>query len=383
MIASKRAGEGQQVWWVAPDYPRALLGWRMMLDLTKQIPGREVTKMEYRITMPGGGWIQLKSAVNPDALRGESLDYVIIDEAADVAREVWYDALRPSLSDRRGGAMLIGSPKGRGNLLYELSLMALKDPDNWATITLPTWKNPYVPAEEIEQARRDLPARIFRQEYGAEFVSFEGRVYDNFDIQGPMCFHEPPDIKQYHSFWGGIDFGFRNPTVMVVGGETGDGVVDIIDEHYERRMKPGEIVAACMELQAKYGVKQWWADPADPKQIAELQDAGINVEHAPRTTNGETSVVQHEVGLVAALLEQDPVGLRFYVPNCPETVREHDVYRYPSVRDGNPSHEMPLKIDDHAPNAVHYMIHGLSEWYGWPNVTGFTGPSGASSSLPS
>lgn len=380
-IAIKSGLEGRRVWWVAPDYPRAKIGWNMMMELTAPIPGRIVRRMDKVIEFPGGGWVQLKSGKDPESLRGESLDGVVLDEAADIQRTVWFDSLRPALSDRQGWGLILGSPKGRGNLLYELSLMATKDPDNWETIVMPTWKNPYIVAEEIEQARRDSPERTFRQEYGAEFVGFEGRVYDNFMLDGSMCVYEDVDTRRYHSYWGGIDFGFRNPCVILVGGEDSDGTIDIIDEHYERRMKPGEITAKVMEMQAKYGIKQWWADPADPKQIAELQDAGINVEPAPRTTGNETSVVVYEVGLVAKLLEQDPVGLRFFPERVPETVREHDVYRYPPVKDGNPSNEMPLKIDDHAPNAVHYMIHGLSEWYGWPGASGATGPPGDAQGL--
>lgn len=356
--------EGGRVWWIAPDYPRAKIGWRMIDEITAAVPGRSMRKMEQMILFPGGGWVQLKSAVNPDALRGEGLDLVVIDETADVQRTVWHDAVRPALSDRRGDALIIGTPKGRGNLFYELYLKGIHDAE-WGSFQMPTWTNPFIPKSEIEQAKLDMPLRTFRQEYGAEFVSFEGRVYENFDPEGVMVFDHGLNMQDYHSRWGGIDFGFRNPTAIVVGGETGDGVVDIIDEHYERRLKPAEIVSIVMEMQAKYNVRQWWADPADPKQIQELYDAGINVEHAPRTTAGETSVVQHEIGMVSALLEQDPPGLRIFRPNCPNTVREHDIYRYPQVRDGNPTNEMPLKLDDHSCNAVHYMIHGLSEWYGW------------------
>ena len=274
---------GGLAWWVAPDFPRAKVGWRMMLALTRQMPGVTIHRGEAIIELPGGGWVQLKSAVNPDSLRGEGLDHVTIDECADVAELAWTDALRPALSDKKGGALFIGTPKGRNwfHGLYRKGVVG--DDPEWQSFQMPTSTNPHIPRSELRQAERDLPSRTWRQEYLAEFVTFAGRVYETFDPDGPHVFRGHVDRGRYaKGFWGGIDFGFRNPTAIVVAGEDRDHGVDIVDERYQRRLKSEEVVTLVRELDQKWGVRQWWADPADPQQIADLQQAGINVMAAPR-----------------------------------------------------------------------------------------------------
>src|SRR5690554_3151365 len=104
---------GGRAWWVAPSYPMATVGWRGIKHLAKQIPGITAREVDRLIELPSGGSIQVRSADNPDSLRGEGLDFLIIDEAAFVREEAWTEALRPALSDRQGRAMIISTPKGR------------------------------------------------------------------------------------------------------------------------------------------------------------------------------------------------------------------------------------------------------------------------------
>ncbi len=84
----------------------------MARHLARQIPNADPSESERLIVLPGGGEFQVKSADNPDSLRGAGLDGVVVDEAAYVKEEAWTEALRPALSDRRGWAMFISSPNG-------------------------------------------------------------------------------------------------------------------------------------------------------------------------------------------------------------------------------------------------------------------------------
>lgn len=127
------------------------------------------------IILPNGGEIWVRSADNPDSLRGEGLDFVVIDEAAYVNEDTWLQAIRPALSDRQGRALFISTPNGL-NWFWDMYRMAEYD-KTFASFSFPTSSNPHIPPEEIEKAKAELPELIFRQEYLAEFVSMEGSVF--------------------------------------------------------------------------------------------------------------------------------------------------------------------------------------------------------------
>ena len=170
-ICVKTAADGGRAWWIAPTYKVSEVGWRLIKRLARQVPGADVKQAERLIFFPNGGEIQVRSADNPDSLRGEGLDFVVMDECAFIHEDAWQEAIRPALSDRKGRAMFISTPKGQ-NWFYRLWLRCL-DPtqDEWHGWQLPTAANPYIDPAEIEAARLGLPERIFRQEYLAEFLA--------------------------------------------------------------------------------------------------------------------------------------------------------------------------------------------------------------------
>ena len=192
------ACKGGHAWWVAPAYPTGLIGWRLMKILGRQIPGTLPRESELMLTFPGGGWVQVKSADKPASLRGEGLDLVVVDEAAHIPKfdEVWEQSLRPALSDREGDALFISTPKGF-NHFWELYKRA-EDDEKWASFQYPTSTNPYISPAEIEEARRQLPSLVFRQEYGAEFVQLAGALFQRewFNI-----IEKAPENINYVRFW--------------------------------------------------------------------------------------------------------------------------------------------------------------------------------------
>lgn len=174
VLCIARALEGRRAWWVAPSFPIAEIGWRLIRHLAKQMPGTEIHLGDRRAQFPTGGWVQVKSADNPDSLRGEGLDLVVLDECAFMAEEAWQEALRPALSDRCGGALFISTPKGR-NWFWRLYQGV--DGEDWARWHFPTSANPFIPAGEIEAAKANLPERVYLQEFQAEFIDDAGGVF--------------------------------------------------------------------------------------------------------------------------------------------------------------------------------------------------------------
>jgi len=176
-LCIKTAADGGRAWWVAPSYKMSRVGWRLISRLAAQIPGAVTQKSEWLVTLPGGGEVQVRSADNPDSLRGEGLDFVALDECAFMREEAWTEALRPALSDRKGRALFISTPKGR-NWLWRLWQRCIDDHDlEWRGWQLTTSDNPFIDPAEIEAARQSLPERIFRQEYLAEFLDDSSGVF--------------------------------------------------------------------------------------------------------------------------------------------------------------------------------------------------------------
>lgn len=171
MLSLKTALEiGGRCWWLAPSYPQSSAAWRELKALAAQIPERRVFEDGRRILLPGGGEIVVKSADSPESLRGEGLDLVVLDEAAYINGEVWTDAIRPALSDRRGGALIISTPAGY-NWFHEAYERGQEGRSDWQSWQYPTSDNPLIDAEEIEAARESLPGRTFAQEYMAAFTA--------------------------------------------------------------------------------------------------------------------------------------------------------------------------------------------------------------------
>lgn len=199
------AAQRGRAWWIAPTYKVSEVGWRLIRRLAEQIPGADIKRGDRMILLPNGGEVQVRSADDPNSLRGEGLDFVVFDECAFVQEEAWTEAIRPALSDRKGRAMFISTPKGH-NWFWRLWQRCIDvHDDEWHGWQLPTSDNPYIDAAEIEAARRGLPERIFNQEYLAQFLDDAGGVFRHVMDAATA---EPQDGNHHgHEYTFGIDWG--------------------------------------------------------------------------------------------------------------------------------------------------------------------------------
>lgn len=206
------ASKGGRAWWVSPSYKTSEVGWRPL----RRIAGRanaKIRKVDRNIVLPGGGTVTVRSADNPDSLRGEGLDFVVLDECAFMKQEAWLGALRPALSDRLGRALFISTPKGRGWFwqLWQQGKQGDKDYESWQ---FPTSVNPYIAESEIEAAHRNLPERVFRQEYLADFIEDAGAVFRRvMDCATADGCEEP--VKD-HEYLFGVDWGKLNDFTVII-----------------------------------------------------------------------------------------------------------------------------------------------------------------------
>ena len=182
-LGTYEAMRGNRVWWVAPSYKLASVGWRSLRIMASKIEGSQVRLGDRSITMPGGGWLQVRTAMGVGGLRGEGLDFVIYDECAQGAEESWSAELRPALADRKGRALFISTPRGRANWFYGLFQHGMSGADGWQSWHFPTASNPYIDEDEIAAARELLPADVFDQEFLAEFNDAGSSPFEADDIR--------------------------------------------------------------------------------------------------------------------------------------------------------------------------------------------------------
>jgi hypothetical protein len=158
--------DGQRCGWFSPTYKYQIEVWdSLVFRLRSAI--RTQNKTDKRIELITGGIIECWTLDTPDAGRSRKYHRIVVDEAGIVPnlQTIWQQALRPTLTDYRGHAWFYGTPKGR---THDFSVMFAKgeaEEPGWMSHRAPTRENPYIPQDEIEAARRDMPAAAYQQEY--------------------------------------------------------------------------------------------------------------------------------------------------------------------------------------------------------------------------
>lgn len=207
LIIEALKSKDKDVFYVAPTFQQAKdILWGVLKEL-----GHEVIKTVHEntavITLINGRKIYLKGSDRPDTMRGVGLAYVVIDEYADMKPQVFEQILRPALSDVKGGALFIGTPKGR-NHFYELYQMAQRGEDeDWSSFHFTSFDNPLLDPKEIEAAKKSMSSFSFRQEYLASFEAAQSDLFKDEWIQ----YVDSDDLPAYGSYYIAVDLaGFED-----------------------------------------------------------------------------------------------------------------------------------------------------------------------------
>jgi hypothetical protein len=159
--------QGHKVGWFSPNYRYADETYEDLLRRLGDFVVRQDAQKR-RIECANGALIEVWSLENQDSGRSRAYHLIIIDEAGLVPnlKRIWDEALRPTLADYRGRAMFLGTPKGAQSDFVRLHRAAVTNPNrNWTGWAGKTRDNPYIPVEEIEEARASMPPEAFAQEY--------------------------------------------------------------------------------------------------------------------------------------------------------------------------------------------------------------------------
>jgi hypothetical protein len=161
------------------------------------------------IRLKNGGKIDFWSLEAAPTLRGRKYARIVIDEAAHVTcdlEKAWDKVIRPTLTDYRGEAFFISTPNGFNffRTLFERG----QDPNypNWVCWQLPTTDNPYIDPAEVAEAKAEMDDQSFRQEYLAEFLRDEGKVFRNIDANLNAPENSTPELHSGHKLVAGVDW---------------------------------------------------------------------------------------------------------------------------------------------------------------------------------
>lgn len=330
-------------WICAPTYDLADRVFReVQLHAVTHVRHRIVTMRESdrRLVLRnlGGGIseIRAKSADNPVSLLGEGLDWCIVDEGSRLKPAIWQSHLSQRLVDKQGWALLISTPKGKG-YFFDLFQRAKRGDPDFASWNMPSWTNPMLDRALIEDERSRLPERVFRQEYGAEFIEGAGSVFSNIRECATGTWKEPEPCRRY---WAGLDLAkVEDYTVLVVLNEQREVV--FVDRFH--RLDWGTQVARIEGHVRRYNRAVTYCDVTgvgDPIFEA-LRTAGLRVEPFPFTAKTKSALVN----ALVLMLEQRALVLP-QPALWPEGIDELEGFEYSVTDSGNVKMSAPGGLHD-------------------------------------
>lgn len=236
----------QQIWYVAPTHGMAKqIAWQTLKEKLISLRWtKKINEADLSIVLINGSRISLRSADNPNRLRGIKSHGLVIDEASEIDITTWTEVLRPTLSDTQGSAMFCFTPKGVATWTYDLYQQAKVDPNNWDSFQYTTLDGGQVPPEEIEQARKDLDQRTFEQEYESKFVTYKGIIYYNFGDHSVLSH----TVDKPKNIMIGMDFNI-SPMSACIATKANGGLV-VFDEIVIYGSNTDEMV---QEINTRYG----------------------------------------------------------------------------------------------------------------------------------
>jgi hypothetical protein len=180
----------------------------------------KVNESELRADFPNGSRIRLFGADNPDRLRGLRLDGVVMDEVAQMPRNLWGEVIRPALADRKGWAGFIGTPAGK-NSFYDTHIAAQSDPE-WVSLLLRADETGIIDDDEMRALRKTMTEEEWEQEFLCSFTAAI-RGARQGDAQGvPWCGAARPGA-QGDDVVGSRDGRQHGHLVPAEGGRPGAG----------------------------------------------------------------------------------------------------------------------------------------------------------------
>ena len=256
--------------YIAPFYSQAKsVAWRYLERFSEPVMVK-ANQSELWVELINGARIRLFGADNPDALRGNFLDGVVLDEMADMKPSVWGEIIRPLLADRLGWATFIGTPKGH-NAFYDIYNEATKKP-NWYVKVLRADQTMLLPQSELDDAKASMSENQYEQEFLCSFEAaimgaYYGQEMRRITDLDRITIIEYDNMFPCHTVW---DLGFNDSTA-IIWFQTVYGEIRILDHHSSNGQPISFYTGLLAQKEEEYGYKygtHWLPHDARAKTLA-------------------------------------------------------------------------------------------------------------------
>jgi len=344
---------GSNILIMSPNYALSQISFDLQRNLIKHFD-LEVTKDNAKdkvIEISNGSTVRMGSVNQVDSCVGRSYDLIIFDEAALAdGKDAFNVALRPTLDKENSKAIFISTPRGRNNWFSEFFYRGFTDDfPEWCSIRATYRDNPRMSESDISEARKSMSDAEFKQEYEADFNTYEGQIWKfNFETQ-------VKDLSQLDTskmdVFAGLDVGYKDPTALcVIAYDWDTGKYYLVDEYLNAERTTEQHAIEIQKLIDRWDIDFIYIDSAAQQTRFDLaQNYGIS------TINAKKSVLDG-IGHVSSLVDND----NLYVDQqCKESLICLDSYQWdpnPNLAREKPKHNMASHMADGLRYALYSFI---------------------------
>lgn len=337
---------------MSPNYSLSQISFDLQRSLIKHFD-LEVVKDNAKdkvIELSNGSTVRMGSVNQVDSCVGRSYDLIIFDEAALAdGRDAFNVALRPTLDKDNSKAIFISTPRGRNNWFAEFFDRGFNDEfAEWCSIRATYRDNPRMSEFDIAEARKSMSEAEFRQEYEADFNTYEGQIW-NFNHETCIANNEALDTSNMDVF-AGLDVGYRDPTAFcVIGYDWDEEQYYLLDEYLDAEKTTEQHAAEIQNLVSKWDIDFIFIDSA-----AQQTRYDFALQYDISTSNAKKSVLDG-IAHVAAIVDNDKL---FVDQRCAETLSCLDQYQWdpnPNLAKEKPKHNRA----SHMADALRYALYSF------------------------
>ena len=343
---------GSHILIMSPNYALSQISFDLQRQLIKHFD-LEVAKDNAKdkvIELTNGSTIRMGSINQVDSCVGRSYDLIIFDEAALAdGKEAFNVALRPTLDKDNSKALFISTPRGKNNWFAEFFNRGFTDEfPEWASIRATYKDNPRMSESDISEARKSMSEAEFKQEYEADFNTYEGQIW-NFNHEECIENLEEFEISNMDIF-AGLDVGYRDPTAFcVLAYDWDEEKYYLLDEYLDAEKTTEQHATEIRRLMEKWDIDYIFIDSAAQQTRFDFaQNFDIT------TTNAKKSVLDG-IAHVAAIVDNDKLVVD---QRCKESLSALDQYQWdpnPNLAREKPKHNMA----SHMADAIRYALYSF------------------------
>jgi hypothetical protein len=343
---------GSHILIMSPNYALSQISFDLQRQLIKHFD-LEVAKDNAKdkvIELTNGSTIRMGSINQVDSCVGRSYDLIIFDEAALAdGKEAFNVALRPTLDKDNSKALFISTPRGKSNWFAEFFNRGFTDEfPEWASIRATYKDNPRMSESDVSEARKSMSEAEFKQEYEADFNTYEGQIW-NFNHETCIENLEEFDVSKMDIF-AGLDVGYRDPTAFcVLAYDWADQKYYILDEYLDAEKTTEQHAVEISRLMEKWDIDYIFIDSA-----AQQTRFDFAQNYDITTTNAKKSVLDG-IAHVAAIVDNDNLIID---QKCLHSLSALDQYQWdpnPNLAREKPKHNMA----SHMADALRYAVYSF------------------------